>query len=104
MDRTQQTFNTTSDEYQFPPVYRIIDSLNFTLYSGVSGITVSRIIPSSFNLFFIFLSCFVFLILTWYFDYVIPDENGKKSPLHFFIFPSFWGYILFFFLFFFLKF
>jgi hypothetical protein len=33
----------------------------------------------------------IFAAITWYFDNVMPGENGTPRPVYFFLTPSYWG-------------
>jgi len=35
-------------------------------------------------------SFFLYIVLTWYLDAVIPTENGRRQPFYFFLLPSYW--------------
>ena len=41
--------------------------------------------------YFLIMNCFVFGVLVWYLDNVVPDAYGQCKPLYFFLTPSFWG-------------
>jgi hypothetical protein len=34
---------------------------------------------------------FVYWILAWYLDNILPDAFGARQPLYFFLLPSYWG-------------
>jgi hypothetical protein len=40
------------------------------------------------------MNIFLFSILAWYFDHVLPDEFGNRHSPVFFLFPSYWGFDL----------
>lgn len=42
--------------------------------------------------YFLIMNTFVYMILAWYLDNVIPDMFGASKPLYFFLLPEYWGF------------
>eukprot|EP01133_Synstelium_polycarpum_P003605 gene3605-4129_t len=61
------------------------------MFDNISNTGATRHITTTYNsVNYIFIATLIYLLLSWYFDKIIPDDfGGRKHPL-FFVFKSYW--------------
>ncbi|KAF2078435.1 hypothetical protein CYY_000302 [Polysphondylium violaceum] len=78
--------NSIAQTYQFTGVGFKWSDLTINL--ATPGVDIPQTAASLYSLFILSI---VFSILAWYFEQVIPGNDGSSAPPYFFILPSYWG-------------
>eukprot|EP01132_Coremiostelium_polycephalum_P003971 gene3971-4967_t len=82
--------NTISSLYQFTKIGFKWSDLSRNLNSKDSDYAIPQ---TGQSLLFLFILSIIYIVLAWYFDNVIPGNDGNSQPPWFFLLPSYWGIV-----------
>jgi len=78
--------NSFAQNYQFTGVGFKWSDLNLNL--STPGVDIPKTSAALYNLFILSIA---YSFLAWYFEQVIPGNDGSSQPPYFFLLPSYWG-------------